>query len=326
MKPHDEIFREMASDPGAQQDLLTICTPDLARRIDMSTVRAVDASFTGGKQADLLLVMNENDGTPHLVYILVEHKSYPDPVVALQLYRYLGEIWQQYWVRGENRKRGVLPVIHPVVLYHGSRRWTAPLRLTGLHRLHATPGAAERTIVPASGLGSTDRPLSFPTELEYRLVDLWLLKPFRLKIRARTQAFLITLRHALRRLPEKQAGWLVQTLGDLPVHVETRIRLLVYLLRNMPRENTNNLVTALKEAEYTMEGGAAIMTIAQELERRGREKGLREGEEKGRKEGRMETARTVARNLVDRGLSVELVAETTGLTREQVTELQREKN
>ena len=60
------------------------------------------------------------------------------------------------------------------------------------------------------------------------------------------------------------------------------------------------------------------MTIAQELERRGREKGL--------KEGRLEAARIVARNLLDRGLSVELIAETTGLTREQVTTLQQEKS
>ena len=68
------------------------------------------------------------------------------------------------------------------------------------------------------------------------------------------------------------------------------------------------------------------MTIAQELERRGREKGLREGRLKGREEGRSEAARIVARNLLDRGLSVELITETTGLTREHVIALQREKS
>ncbi|TVR75684.1 MAG: hypothetical protein EA427_00035, partial [Spirochaetaceae bacterium] len=74
-------------------------------------------------------------------------------------------------------------------------------------------------------------------------------------------------------------------------------------------------------------------TIAQELERRGREKGLKEGEKRGLKEGRKEgakkgreeAARAVARNLLDRGLSVDLIVESTGLTREKVEALQREK-
>jgi hypothetical protein len=231
----------------------------------------------------------------------------------------MGEIWQQYWVHREGKKRGELPVIHPVVLYHGPRQWTAPLQLTGLHR----PRDATTTAMPTR----------YPAELEYRLVDLWLLKPLRLKARARTLAFLITLRHALRPLTGDNARWLVRTLGTLPVSVKTRVRLLEYLLRSMPETNTDNLVTAVKEAEYTMEGGAAIMTIAQELERRGREKGrdegreegVKKGREEGVKKGREETARTVARNLLDRDLSVELIVETTGLTREQVTELQREK-
>jgi hypothetical protein len=41
--------------------------PDLARRIEMRTVRAVDATFTGGKQADLLLSMTDGTGGRHLV-------------------------------------------------------------------------------------------------------------------------------------------------------------------------------------------------------------------------------------------------------------------
>ncbi len=63
MKPHDEIFREMVSDPEAQRDMIRICLPDLAARIDLDSVTAVDATFTGGKQADLLLSMRERSGT-----------------------------------------------------------------------------------------------------------------------------------------------------------------------------------------------------------------------------------------------------------------------
>ena len=123
MKPHDEIFRTMASDPYAQQDLLAIALPGIVSQVDLSTLTTVDATFTGGKQADLLLSVQGTDGSPQLIYMLMEHKSYSDPVVAVQLFRYLGAIWQQQWVTRKSSERGSLPMIHPVVLYHGRRRW-----------------------------------------------------------------------------------------------------------------------------------------------------------------------------------------------------------
>ena len=324
MKPHDEIFRAMASDPGSREDLLKICTPDLARRVDMSTVRAVDATFTGGKQADLLLSMTDGTGGRHLVYILVEHKSYHDRLVAVQLLRYLGAIWQQQWVNVKATARGSLPLIHPVVFYHGRRRWRAPLRLSGLHGRGEADGAGatgdtgttvDGVELPRSGFG-------FPAELEYRLVDLRTIRPERLRIRMRTIAFLITLRHVLRPLNRRTARKILVIYWDDRVDGDTRTQLLEYLFHTGGNRSTDILLTAARKAEYTLRGGKSVMTIAQELERRGREKGLREG----REEGRLEAARIVARNLLDRGLSVELIAETTGLTREQVIALQREKS
>ncbi len=242
MKPHDELFREMVSDPAAQRDMVRICLPDLVARIDLDTVIPVDATFTGGKQADLLLSMRDRGGQEHLVYMLVEHKSYHDPLVAVQLYRYLGAIWQQQWIHRESKTRGPLPVIHPVVIYHGLAPWTAPLTLTGLH------GTGDSDRVP-------DDDTPYITDLVYRLMDLRTIQPERLRIATRTLAYLITFRHVFRRLEQPAARRLVETLGTLPIGAQTRIRLFQYLLFNMPDENTKMLVTELEEREYTMEGG-----------------------------------------------------------------------
>lgn len=87
LKPHDELFRTMVADREAQQDLLRIALPDVSPRMDLSTLATVDATFTGGKQADLLLSVQGSDGSTHLVFMLMEHKSYGDPLVAIQLYR-----------------------------------------------------------------------------------------------------------------------------------------------------------------------------------------------------------------------------------------------
>ena len=313
MKPHDDLFREMVSDPAAQRDMIQICLPDLAARIDLDTVTPVDATFTGGKQADLLVSMRDNRGGEHLVYMLVEHKSYHDPLVAVQLYRYLGAIWQQQWIHRESKARGPLPVIHPVVLYHGAAPWTAPLELTGLHR----------TGDPDAGLDPDTEP--FITDLTYRLVDLRTIQPERLRIATRTLAYMIILRHVLR-LFRKPVAYKILTIITAPeVKPAVRERLLQYLVDNTGEQNTDVLMTEWKRVGYTVEGGMDIMTMAQELMRRGTVEGHKEGHKEGFKEGLKEATNDVARRMLEKGISVDLIIETTGLTAAQVAALQNGK-
>ena len=59
------------------------------------------------------------DGPPAYVYVLFEHKSYPDPLTPFQLLRYLVRIWEQELRQGAE---SLTPVI-PLVVYHGLRAW-----------------------------------------------------------------------------------------------------------------------------------------------------------------------------------------------------------
>ncbi len=107
MKPHDTLFRIITTDEEVQQDLIRIAIPDLAPQIQMSSVRAVPDTFTKGAQADLLLTARENNGTHHLIYILVEHKSYADRNVAVQLWGYVAAIWKR-WIEHEKSDRSTV--------------------------------------------------------------------------------------------------------------------------------------------------------------------------------------------------------------------------
>ena len=304
MKPHDEIFRTMASDPHAQRDLLAIALPDIVSQVDLSTLTAVDATFTGGKQADLLLSVQGTDGSPQLIYMLMEHKSYSDPVVAVQLFRYLGAIWQQQWVHQRAADRGSLPVIHPVVFYHGRAPWKTPLHLSALHR-HDTRAAVVRDAVAS--------PAGFPANLEYRLVDLRRIRPGKLQVRFRTLAFLITMKYVLRPFGRVTARKLFVVLTDRRIDSVSRVLLFEYLLYNTTKENTTVLLETAGESGYTFEGGKAVMTMAQEL--------IRRGKVEGREEERLE----VAQRMLEKGLPIELIMETTNLTREDVAALQEKK-
>ncbi|EAX0649729.1 Rpn family recombination-promoting nuclease/putative transposase, partial [Salmonella enterica] len=74
-------------------------------------------------------------------------------------------------------------------------------------------------------------------------------------------------------------------------------------------------------AQRVPQHGDALMTIAQQLEQKGIEKGRLEGiqigEEKGRNEGKLEVARTMLQNGLDRSTVMKM----TGLTAENLDQI-----
>ena len=60
-------------------------------------------------------------------YVLLEHKSKVDPATPLQVAKYMLNIWTRELEK--TRGAGKLPMILPVVFYHGHGAWTAPLSL-----------------------------------------------------------------------------------------------------------------------------------------------------------------------------------------------------
>ena len=70
-------------------------------------------------------------GEDHYLYTPIENKSFPDPGIHAQLTLYRAAIWKRYAVkeqRGRGRHRRRLPLVLPVVVYNGQRRWRLPLQ------------------------------------------------------------------------------------------------------------------------------------------------------------------------------------------------------
>jgi len=61
------------------------------------------------------------------VYVLVEHQSSDDPLMAFRVLRYVTRIWDQY--EREHPKARRLPAVVPLVVYQGNDRWTSPVQL-----------------------------------------------------------------------------------------------------------------------------------------------------------------------------------------------------
>ena len=108
-------------------------------------------------------------------YVLLEHKSKVDPATPLQVAKYMLNIWARELE--ETRGAGKLPMILPVVFYHGSGAWTAPLSL------------AEMIAVPEG----VDDPLR---GFAYGLRDLGRIEPLHLSRQPEVLAGLMALRFA----------------------------------------------------------------------------------------------------------------------------------
>ena len=78
--------------------------------------------------SDLIYKVSLN-GKDAYLYFLFEHKSYPYKKIALQLLKYIRSIWELKMKQGEKEK---LPLIIPLVFYHGRLKWNIGLRLSDL--------------------------------------------------------------------------------------------------------------------------------------------------------------------------------------------------
>lgn len=85
-----------------------------------------------------------HSGRDAYLYVLIEHQSTPDRLMALRMLGYQLRIWERHLARPEQRSRTrPLPLIIPVVIYQGRRQWIAP---TDLRSDRRRPGPGRRGI------------------------------------------------------------------------------------------------------------------------------------------------------------------------------------
>ena len=99
--PHDHFFRRTFDVLENLRALLRTQLPaGLLARLDLNSIQPAKDTFVGSeeheKRLDLLYLARLVDGTEVLVYLLLEHKSWVDRRIALQLFGYVLRIleWQ----------------------------------------------------------------------------------------------------------------------------------------------------------------------------------------------------------------------------------------
>jgi len=277
VNPHDLFFKETFSDPEVVRDFLQhYLAPEIAELLDLSEIEQVDVSFVDPELreylGDLMFRVRRKDGRHVYVYILFEHKSYPDKWVPLQTLGYVVRVYE-YMVR-----QGVelCPVV-AVVVYHGREPWTVPVSFREF-----------------LGLADDDVLAPFQPDMRYYLCDLSKLPDEELRGGAWVQAVVRTLKYVFRAELKEEVWRILELLAQLSQRengLQYVKAVLWYLCASTDQIQPEDLRKAL-DATFPKEGDTLMPTIAEqwikEGEKRGLQRGLQRGREEGLREGEVE--------------------------------------
>jgi len=130
--PHDALVKVVFGKPEHAKGMLRAVVPAaVAEELDWSTLTLRPGSFVDlalkEQHTDLLYSATWRGGGELLVYFLFEHLSAPpkkDTLLAFRLLRYQVRIWEDWHARHQDAKS--LPMIIPIVMYHGVTPWSEP--------------------------------------------------------------------------------------------------------------------------------------------------------------------------------------------------------
>jgi predicted transposase YdaD len=122
VNPHDKFFRESFSRLEVVQNFIEEVFPDnIQKKINLDSLQLINASFTDSLLSEYIadiVYQTELNGSPALITLLFEHKSYIDAFPHWQLLRYMTNIWYE-----EQKQQKQCSVIIPIIIYHGESRW-----------------------------------------------------------------------------------------------------------------------------------------------------------------------------------------------------------
>jgi len=275
--PHDALFKAVLGQPEhARAALRAVVPAALAEALDWQTLTLrpgsfVDAALTH-QHTDLLYSATWRDGGEALVYLLFEHQSTPptEGLMAFRLLHYQDRIWERW--RADHPKAKTLPMILPIVMYHGVTPWSEPRSFDAL--LDVPPGV--RSAVEP-----------YLVRFTYVLYDLSAIPDDELRDGAMTALVkLVTMcfKHARRGKDFVQilGRWMdvAREVARAPNGLQALAPVMRYILE-VNEHVAPEALQALLERDIGPEAKDIVVTAGQQLIEQGRQEGRQEGRQQG---------------------------------------------
>ncbi|WP_414732924.1 Rpn family recombination-promoting nuclease/putative transposase [Acetobacterium carbinolicum] len=276
--PHDMFFRATFANLEVAQNFLKDSLPEsIVKTIDLNNLELQNGTYVSKKlketRSDLLFRTTINQKEAYL-YLLFEHKSYLDKNVGLQLLSYLVSIWNQ---KIKNEKAGYIPVVVPMVIYHGQRNWELGNSLDTMILDYDELTAEIKQGIP---------------NFRYHVYDLNRFSDEEIINGSRYYVAASIMKHVNRQDPEALFEALKRVAKALNgmkqketamEYFETCLRYVYEIVPEFSYENVNMLQKYIEQ--IFPEGSEVAMTLAEVLRDEGFEKGIEKGKKEGIEEG-----------------------------------------
>ena len=135
--PHDKLFRISMEEPRVAHEFLSAHLPaTLLKMINLQLLKLENHSFIDETytetEADIVFSVPLNGSTAY-IYLLLEHQSEMDPLMAFRLLVYWVRIIERHLKKNPDQP---LPLIFPFIVYNGEQRWELPVDLFALFGEH----------------------------------------------------------------------------------------------------------------------------------------------------------------------------------------------
>ena len=264
--PHDLFFKSAFTRTEIVSGFIEHYLPEeITVHIDLNTVSVELESYVSREFkeyfSDVVAQMQFFDGRLGEVYFLFEHKKGPEKLARLQILNYMVQKW--FKLIREDEYEGYLPIIVPIIVHHGRRRWRHSLEFADLFNL---PSEDFRQYVP---------------QFEHLLHDISHIDEERFKTTTLLRIVQLLMKYIDHReqtykLPEIVG--LLQQLQNKEKITEYLALILQYVLRTgaLTIQQAKDIVREMPYGEETVETTADILR--------------KEGVEIGRSEGKIENA------------------------------------
>lgn len=296
--PHDSLFKQFLSEKETAKDFFDIWLPDEIKALcDSDSLKVESGSFIDSEmknyQSDILYSVNTEQGQGY-IYLLIEHQSTPDKLMAWRLMRYSMAAMQKHLEAGHKK----LPLVFPIMFYAGEKS-PYPYSTDWLDCF--------------SGRDIAENIYTKP----FRLVDVTTLDDGEIMQHKRIALLELVQKHIRRRDITELMNEIVTLLSYNYYTDNQVITMFNYLIQEGNAKKPMEFITEIAKQSEKHEG--ALMTIAQQIEEMGIQKGIQIGEQKGEKQATLKLAKQFLANGVNR----EVVKLSTGLSDEELKNLDK---
>ncbi len=132
--PHDSFFKHLMSNPQNVRDFIEAFLPiEIVENLDLENLRIIDTEKIDKKYKRYYLDISVSCNLKNRnveIYLVFEHKSYPDKFTLIQILSYCIVVWESDLKKGINPK----PII-PVIFYHGRKSFNLPSRFSDYYEI-----------------------------------------------------------------------------------------------------------------------------------------------------------------------------------------------